>query len=118
MTMLVLRHKGREYRLNLLKNWISSKAKFKYFDWTFECWNKDVKISGRIHAAAELFAGLRYNNPPGGDKYCLNTKIASCEIQIQEKDKIGLRETLHTDYRCAFEILSDDKQSHGIEILF
>jgi len=118
MTMLVLRHKGKEYRLNNVKNWFASKAKFKYFDWTFECWDKNIKISGRIHAPAEAFAGLRYHNPPGGDKYCLNTKIASCEISIQEKDKIGIRESLHTDFRCAFEILTDDKQSHGIEILF
>jgi hypothetical protein len=118
MTMLVLRHKGKEYRLNQVKNWVSSKGKFKYFDWTFECWDKNVKISGSIHAPAEAFVGLRYYNPPGGDKYCLNTKIASCDIRIQEKDKIGLNESLHTEFRCAFEILTDDKTSHGIEILF
>jgi hypothetical protein len=118
MTVLVLRHRGKEYKLNNLKHWFSSKAKFKYFDWSFECENKEVKIKGRIFAPAEAFVGLRYHNPPGGDKFCLNSKIASCDISITEKEKLGIKESLHTDYRCAFEILTDDKTSHGVEILF
>jgi hypothetical protein len=118
MTILVLRHKGKEYRLNNLKQWFTAKAKFKYFDWDFECENKDVRIKGRIFAPAEFFVGLRYPNPPGGNKYCLNSKIASCDLSIEEKDKIGIKEAVHTDFRCAFEILTDDKTSHGVEILF
>jgi hypothetical protein len=118
MTILVLRHKGKEYRLNKIKHWISSKAKFKYFKWKFEAENKEVKVRGTIYAPQELFAGLRYPNPPGGEKYCLNTKLAACEITIKEKTKLGLREDLHTEYGAAFEILTDDKQSHGVEILF
>lgn len=118
MTILVLRHKGKEYRLNNLKNWFTGKAKFKYFEWTFECENKDIKLKGRIFAPAEAFVGLRYPNPPGGNKYCLNSKIAACDLSIEEKTNLGIKESVHTDFRAAFEILTDDKTSHGVEILF
>lgn len=118
MTILVLRHRGKEYRLNAVRHWLSGKAKFKYFKWKFECENHEVRIKGSIYAPAEAFVGLRYHNPPGGDKCCLNSKIAACEITIEEKTKLGIKENVHTENRCAFEILTDDKTSHGVEILF
>lgn len=118
MTIMVLRHKGKEYRLNAVKNWFSAKAKFKYFKWKFECENAEVRVKGSIYAPNEAFVGLRYYNPPGGDKCCLNSKIAACEITIEEKSKLGIKENVHTENRAAFEILTDDKSSHGVEIFF
>ncbi|HOM11273.1 MAG TPA: hypothetical protein PLV81_14115, partial [Spirochaetota bacterium] len=52
-----------------------------------------------------------YYNPPGGIKYCLNTKIASCELQCIFGDE---QLTLKTKNRCAFEILTDDAD-HGLQ---
>jgi hypothetical protein len=70
-----------------------------------------------MSASREAFVGLRYNNPPGGCKVCLNTKIASCELRITHKqsgpsDPI---EILSSKHRAAFEILTDD-QHHGVTI--
>ena len=59
--------------------------------------------------------GLRYYNPPGGIKHCLNTKIAACHLSVLFKET-GQKETLSTDFRAAFEILTDDYNSHGVKI--
>ena len=73
-----------------------------------------VHISGRIHAPASAFVGLRYQNPPGGEKTCLNTKLASAEITIQRPGRPA--RTLVTKHRAAFEILTD-RADHGVPIV-
>lgn len=119
LTILVLRHNGKEYHINGLKQWFKNKGSFEYFDWTFECETKEVSIKGRIHAPASAFVGLCYHNPSGGDKNCLNSKIASCELQIEEKSKAGMPQALFSENKCAFEILTNEgEEHHGIKINF
>ena len=73
-----------------------------------------AKIEGEIHAPREAFVGLRYYNPPGGVKYCLNSKIASCALRVTDLST-DRTETLQTADRAAFEILTDGTD-HGIAI--
>jgi len=117
MTPIVLRHKGQEYALNGMAQTIKAKGKFTYFDWHFASANDEVDLSGRIYAEAELFAGLNYYNPPGGNKHCLNSKLAACELRITYKlgSSKGVSELLYTSNRAAFEILTD-LRDHGISI--
>ena len=58
--------------------------------------------------------GLKYYNPPGGMKYCLNSKIAGCTLRVTDF-ATGRTETLRAANRAAFEILTDDT-NHGIDI--
>lgn len=111
MTPVVLRLKGREYRLNdPLKCF--RRARYSCFDWHFRAASPELTIEGRIHASREDFVCLRYANPPGGWKYCLNSKIASAEITVTlpgNSPPIGL----HARCSAGFEILTDDA-SHGL----
>ncbi len=117
MTPLVLRHKGTEYALNSITQTINAHGQFTYFKWHFGSANDTVSIAGRITANRSQFVGLNYYNPPGGNKHCLNSKIASCSLRITYKqgDKKGSSELLITRHRAAFEILTD-KRDHGIDI--
>ena len=116
MTLLVLRHRGEEIALNSLRQSIRARASFTYFDWHFHSENDAVSIAGHITAPREAFVGLRYFNPPGGIKHCLNSKLASCELKlIDKRARSSGTETLSTRHRAAFEILTDD-QNHGIDI--
>jgi hypothetical protein len=116
LTFLVLRHNGVEYKLNTLTKSYRARGGFRYFDWDFSSENSQVKIEGRISAAAEDFVGLRYYNPPGGIKHCLNTKIAGCKLRVTNMAQGGNNtEILETRSRAAFEILTDDTQ-HGIKL--
>ena len=118
MTLMVLRHKGREYRLNSLMRSFRAKATFDYFHWRFSSEDEAVAIDGSISASREDFVGLTYYNPPGGIKHCLNTKIAGCRLKITQKQEEGANsvEVLETGSRAAFEILTDDRD-HGVGIV-
>jgi hypothetical protein len=58
---------------------------------------------------------LRYDNPPGGIKHCLNTKIGAAELTVRDRNS-GRSQTLRTGNRALFEILTDDTE-HGVPIL-
>jgi hypothetical protein len=114
ITLLVLRHQQKEYALTELAQGIRAHGKFHYFIWEFKSKNKDVEIAGQISAPSQAFIGLNYSNPPGGNKHCLNSKIAAYELYF--KDKVtGKSEILETKHRAAFEILTNDP-NHNITI--
>jgi len=116
MTIIVLRHEGKEYRLNSIPQSLKAKGSFDYFKWEFTSETSKEKISGYIKASIDQFVGLNYNNPCGGVKHCLNTKIASCEITLTNMENPDFSPVvLSTSHRAAFEILTDD-QNHGVAI--
>jgi hypothetical protein len=117
MTPIVLRHRGQEFCLNTLTQTILAHGHFSCFDWHFGSEDDTAGIAGRIWADSSRFVGLKYYNPPVGNKYCLNTKLASCNLRITYKSgaRKGSSEFLTTLSRAAFEILTD-KSDHGIEI--
>jgi len=117
MTPIVLRHRGEEFALNALIQTIRAKASFDYFTWHFHSKTDAISLEGTISAPREAFVGLRYYNPPGGVKQCLNTKIARCEVTVTRLVTHGTKtvDTLTTRQRAAFEILTDDHH-HGVEI--
>lgn len=114
ITLLVLRHHEKEYALTGLFQGIKATGKFRYFTWEFKSKTNDVEIEGEISAPAQDFIGLNYYNPPGGNKYCLNSKIAKCTLHFKDR-ATGRVEILETRNRAAFEILTDDP-NHGIII--
>jgi hypothetical protein len=114
VTTLVLRHGGAEHSLVSMRRALRAKAKYGYFHWDFATGDDSVYISGRISAERDAFVGLRYGNPPGGFKHCLNTKIGAAEVTIRDR-RTGRIETLRAPNRALFEILTDDTE-HGVAI--
>jgi len=115
-TPLVLRHAGRELALNSIwQSAVHAEGRFEYFDWSFHSQDAQVRVDGRISAPREAFVGLRYANPPGGAKCCLNSKIAACTLTLRDRAS-GSTETLTCRDRAAFEILTDDFASHGVAV--
>jgi hypothetical protein len=112
MTLAVLRHDGQEFALNSLSQSLRAKGSFNYFSWNFKSETKAIILEGSISAPQEAFVGLNYYNPPGGNKYCLTTKFASCQLILKDT-RTGKQEILFTKSRAAFEILTDDR-NHGI----
>jgi hypothetical protein len=113
-TTLVLRHGGVEYSLVGLRRAMRARAAYGYYHWDFATGDDDVRISGRITGDRDDFVALRYNNPPGGHKYCLNTKIGKAELTVRHR-RTGRVERLTAAHRALFEILADDV-APGIEI--
>jgi hypothetical protein len=114
ITLLVLRHAGKEYACNSLWRGLMARASYDYFAWRFATKNKLARIEGEISAPRDAFVGLRYYNPPGGVKYCLNSKIAGCTLRVTDFTT-DRTQTLRVANRAAFEILTDDT-NHGVEL--
>jgi hypothetical protein len=114
ITLVVVRHADKEYACNSLLQGIRARAAYDYFAWHFVSRTKAARIEGELRAPREAFVGLRYRNPPGGMKYCLNSKIAECTLRITDF-ATDRTETLRTATRAAFEILTDDT-NHGVEM--
>jgi hypothetical protein len=112
LTPLVLRHRGEEFRLNAIRQTLRARVRLDGFTWQFRSATADVSVEGRVEAPRESFVGLRYYNPPGGEKHCLNSKLAACELRVTRGRSIDVLSTRH---RAAFEILTDDR-THGIAI--
>lgn len=105
LTPLVLRQGGREHVLTGLGQALLAHGRFRPFEWRFSSHGPGVRIEGKITAAARDVVVLRYDNPPGGHKLCLNTKLAACELLVERDGEKPLR--LETEHRAAFEILGD-----------
>lgn len=114
LTLVVLRDEGQEIAFNSLLQAVRASGSFEFFAWTIDTRNPQAHLSGRIHAPASAFVGLSYQNPPGGEKTCLNTKLASAEITVQRPGRPS--RTLVTRHRAAFEILTD-RADHGVPIV-
>ncbi len=112
-TALVLRRSDGELRANTFVRTLLARARVGYFDWEFSTSAGGYHLAGRIWAEKRDFVGLRYRNPPGGIKYCLNTKLASCRLELT--DPAGRSAVLDSHGRTGFEILSDDRP-HGIPL--
>lgn len=113
LTLVVVRIDGREIRLNSLAQAFRADGDFDFVSWRFDTRTPAVRLRGTIHAPKSRFVGLTYNNPPGGTKTCLNTKLASCELTVERAGQAPV--TLTTRHRAAFEILTD-RQDHGAQI--
>ena len=114
MTPIVLRHEGEEYALRSIWQAVArARGQFGYFQWKFHSRGAGVAIEGEISAPKEAFVGLRYYNPPGGEKWCLNSKIAAARVTLTRDGRPD--EILETRNRAAFEILTDDL-AHAVEI--
>lgn len=112
LTTLVLRHGGAEYALVSVRRAWRATARYGYYHWDFATGDDKVRITGRINAERDSFVGLRYYDPPGGVKHCLNTKIGAAQVTVRHRES-GRTETLRTDNRALFEILTDDTE-HGV----
>ena len=114
MTLVVLRHGGEEFALNAVGTALRAEGRFELFAWSFASQQGDVSIEGRIEAPHELFVGLPYDNPPGGRKTCLNTKLARCTVTLRRPGRDPV--VLSTTHRAAFEILTD-RDDHRVPVL-
>jgi hypothetical protein len=110
----VLRHDGRDYAFNSLLTSARARGHHSYSALEFRTQNADATLEGRISAPPNLFVGLPYDNPPGGRKTCLNTKLARAEVTLTPRRGAPIR--LVTESRAALEILTDN-HDHGISVL-
>jgi hypothetical protein len=110
MSPVVLRLAGETLAWNSLGRAIRARGRYAPYDWRIETRGPAGELTIAIAAAASDFVALRYDNPPGGAKICLNSKIARCELTLRRR---GATTVLRSS-RAAFEIL-DDAAPPGVQ---
>ncbi|MBV1857946.1 MAG: hypothetical protein KUG77_06000, partial [Nannocystaceae bacterium] len=106
LTLASVRVAGRVVQRVGILQAVRAKASVQDFRWSFVSRGGDTSIEATFHASAREFVALRYLNPPGGHKACLNSKLASCELVVRAPGMDTLR--CSTRHRAAFELLQDE----------
>jgi hypothetical protein len=104
MSPVLLRLGGETLAWNALPRALRARGRYAHHDWQIETSGPQGSIALRITAAATDFVALRYENPPGGSKICLNSKLARCELWLRRP---GAATQVLRSSRAAFEILDD-----------
>ena len=116
MTSAVLRHRGDDLAFNGLTQLLSSRSSLVTspadYTVTVKTRQRHLILEASVSAPKRDFVGLTYYNPPGGSRYCLNSKIAACTVTVTDT-RLKRSETLSTRHRAAFEIITDDA-AHGV----
>ena len=112
ITPMVLRHRGNEYSWNSISQGLRTRSAYRPFSWRFAASDRRTRIEGELRALESDFVELGYRNPPGGEKTCLNSKLASCAMRLTDI-ATGRVETLNAAHRAAFEILTDKQRNAG-----
>ena len=105
LSPIVVRLGEEELRLDTIRQSLRASGDLDGLTWRLESERDDLRIAVEISAPREHFVGLRYDNPPGGFKTCLNCKVARCRLTITRGGETREHVTQH---RAAFEILTDE----------
>jgi hypothetical protein len=112
MTLAALRYEDRIFAFNRVERSWRQKADYAPGHWTFICTGRAERLHVKIGAHARDIVALRYRNPPGGIKTCLNSKLASCELLLERPSRTSVQ--LKSAARAAFEILTDTPPADGV----
>jgi hypothetical protein len=106
-TLFVFRHAGGEFAVRSILGSLQTHGRYQPFSWAFGASVRDQMIEGEIVAEPADVIGLTYTDTDGGSKYCYNSAIATCRIQVA--GKAFERTELMATRRAMFEILTDTR---------
>ncbi len=104
-TLFVFRHLGEEFAVRSILGSLQTHGRYRPFSWAFGARVRDQMIEGEIVAEPADFIGLTYTDTDGHSKYCYNSAIATCRMQVA--GKVFERRELLATRRVMFEILTD-----------
>lgn len=106
VTLFVFRHAGQEFAVRSLGDSLKSHGRYAPFSWTFGARVGEQMIEGEITSEPADVIGLTYADTHGGTKYCYNSAIASCRIQVAGK---AFARAELVSRGAMLEILTDDR---------
>jgi hypothetical protein len=105
VTLFVFRHEGLEFAVRSIRASMQSHGRYTPFTWTFGARVGEQMIEGEITTVPADVIGLTYPDTHGGVKYCYNSAIAHCRVQVAGK---AFQRAELVSRRAMFEILTDD----------
>jgi hypothetical protein len=108
-TLFVFRHAGQEFAVRSILGTLQTHGRYQPFAWAFGGRVGDQMIEGELVAEPADVIGLTYTDTDGGSKYCYNSAIATCRVQVA--GKAFERGELKATRRAMFEILTDERHA-------
>lgn len=105
LSMAVLHVDERTYAFNTMLQAARARVRREGLTWSLRTRAGDDELEVEVDAPRQRFVALRYRNPPGGDKVCLNSKLARATVVLRRAGKPALR--LTSEHGAAFELLDD-----------
>ncbi|AMO62996.1 Uncharacterised protein [Mycolicibacterium phlei] len=105
VTLFVFRHEGIEFAVRSVRDSLKTHGRYQPFVWRFGGRVGEKMIEGEIVAEPSDVLGLTYTDTDGTTKYCYNSALATCRIQVA--GKAFTRAELTATRRVMFEILTD-----------
>ncbi|EKF74453.1 hypothetical protein A11A3_08530 [Alcanivorax hongdengensis A-11-3] len=84
---------------------LAARAHYQPFRWQLNTACGQARLTVHMHSRNDRVAALTYYNPPGGNKICLNSKLAQVTATLRLKGQPD--RVLHSAHGGAFEILTD-----------
>jgi hypothetical protein len=106
-TLFVFRHGGQEFAVRSIPATLRTHGRYRPFSWSFGARVDELMLEGEITAEPGDVIGLTYTDTDGAAKYCYNSALATCRIQLAGK-AFGCIE-LAASHRAMFEILTDSR---------
>ncbi|MCG7597092.1 hypothetical protein [Mycobacterium sp. PSTR-4-N] len=113
VTLFVLRHAGMEFAVRTVVGSLQTHGRYEPFTWSFGARVGEQTIEGEIAAATHDVIGLTYTDTGGAEKYCYNSALATCRLQVAG---ISVPRTELTSSAAMFEILGADRVA-GVPLL-
>lgn len=108
-TLLVLRHDGHEVAVRSVLATRHTRGEYRPFSWTFGARVNGVTVDGEITAQPGDVIGLTYTDTDGESKYCYNSALATCRINLSGSGIVATE--LTATRRAMFEILTDTRDA-------
>ncbi len=108
VTLLVLRHGGRDFAVRSVLAARHTSARYSPFAWSFTARVDGLTLDGEMTAEPGHVIGLTYTDTNGTSKYCYNSAIATCKLRLSGP-ALGATE-LSASQRAMFEILTDTRR--------
>lgn len=108
-TLGVLRTAKRDHLFNSAASLARNGVRYEPGCLEFSCKSLGKRLYGKVSFRPEWLAGVVYTGPLGEKRYCYNTEIASCEVELAGP-RAGLNSLARWSSRsgCAFEIVSSE----------
>ncbi|MCP9270752.1 hypothetical protein [Mycolicibacterium arenosum] len=112
-TLLVLRCGGEEFAVRSALGTHRTRGDYRPFEWSFGARVGGAVIEGEMAADAADVIGLTYSDTTGHTKFCYNSALATCRIELTSD---GRRTELIATRRAMLEILLPEPHE-GVPLL-
>lgn len=66
---------------------------YQPLSWKFFGKHRSLRLIGKIETNPEDIIGVTYSDPVSGNRYCYNTKVASCELRVGNRNLTSVNTT-------------------------